>query len=256
MRNDNQRRGPYSDEQYNRNPRGGYGVQPDSPEWKGGGYRERSQSRGPSPLFEDRQERMNQFERSSYGHNERHGDYGRDSQYGGRDYGSDQFGEGADYSRGQSYPGLRSRSADPGQSSYGGFTNEDTRYQRQQLGDQSRNQGRAGRPRTMPKGYKRSDERLREDLCEQLSHSGLDVSEVSVEVSGGKVTLEGNVENRRTKHAIEDMAADCMGVQEVDNRVRVEHHSGDNHQSGMGGSGTQQTGASRPATKSAGRSKT
>ena len=30
----------------------------------------------------------------------------------------------------------------------------------------------------MPKGYTRSDERLLEDICEQLGHSGIDVSEV------------------------------------------------------------------------------
>ncbi|MDS1142311.1 hypothetical protein RE432_17890 [Pusillimonas sp. SM2304] len=35
---------------------------------------------------------------------------------------------------------VQSRSADPGQSSYGGFANQDPRFQRQQLGDYSRGQ--------------------------------------------------------------------------------------------------------------------
>lgn len=76
-------------------------------------------------------------------------------------------------------------------------------------------------PRVLPKGYKRSDERIREDICETLSRSGTDVSDVSVEVSGGKVVLEGTVIDRYAKHEIEDHAADCLGVSEVDNRIRA-----------------------------------
>lgn len=82
--------------------------------------------------------------------------------------------------------------------------------------------GGSGGQRYMPKGYKRSDERLQEDICERLSRSGLDVSEVSVSVSEGRVTLEGSVNERYMKHAIEDCADDCMGVESVENRIRVE----------------------------------
>ncbi|MFW7340965.1 BON domain-containing protein [Pollutimonas sp. H1-120] len=128
---------------------------------------------------------------------------------------------------------IRSRSADPGQSSYGGFTNEDPRRQRQQFGPYPERGGYGGygyggferepqQRRILPKGYTRSDERLREDICERLSHSGLDVSDVSVEVSQGQVTLEGTVDSRRLKHAIENLADDCLGVQDVDNRIRVQ----------------------------------
>lgn len=73
-----------------------------------------------------------------------------------------------------------------------------------------------------PKGYQRSDERIREDICEQLvQRHDLDVSEVSVNVQAGKVTLEGIVCDRYIKHAIEDVADDCFGVKEIDNRIRV-----------------------------------
>ena len=75
--------------------------------------------------------------------------------------------------------------------------------------------------RTLPKGYQRSDERIREDVCEQLSHSGLDVSDVSVEVSQGEVTLEGNVRDRYLKHAVENCADGCLGVKDVHNHLRV-----------------------------------
>lgn len=128
---------------------------------------------------------------------------------------------------------IHSRSADPGQSSYGGFSNEDPRRQRQQFGSYPERGGYGGygyggfereplpQRRILPKGYTRSDERLREDICERLSHSGLDVSDVSVEVSQGQVMLEGTVDSRRLKHAIENLADDCLGVRDVDNRIRV-----------------------------------
>lgn len=198
---------------------------------------------------------------------------------------------GPQYEQGGQYPGtraaspsegLRSRSADPGQSSYGGFRGEDPRWQRQQLryGDESpydelegpsygrgmggrrygggygggygsgggpaRGQGgdygdeygagyrevygdpyggpeppRGKSQRISPKGYVRSDQRVLEDLCERLSHSGLDVSDVSVDVTDGTVTLEGTVPNRHTKHAIEDCADDCLGVTDIQNRIKV-----------------------------------
>ncbi|GLK92415.1 BON domain-containing protein [Achromobacter xylosoxidans] len=108
--------------------------------------------------------------------------------------------------------GVRSRSADPGQSSYGGFSNEDPSYQRQQV---------YGSRRIDPRGYIRSDERVREIVCEHLAHSGLDVSDVSVNVAEGCVTLEGTVPDRRTKHRVEDSVDACAGVKDVDNRIRI-----------------------------------
>lgn len=80
----------------------------------------------------------------------------------------------------------------------------------------------AAPPRRGPKGYRRSDERIREDVCENLIREHrVDVSEVTVEVQDGTVTLEGSVPERRMRYMIEDIAADCRGVNDVDNRVRV-----------------------------------
>ena len=73
-----------------------------------------------------------------------------------------------------------------------------------------------------PKGYQRSDERLREDISERLMEARhIDSSDVTVEVSGAKVVLEGTVPERRMKHAIEDLVDACPGVQDIDNRIRV-----------------------------------
>lgn len=90
-----------------------------------------------------------------------------------------------------------------------------------QYGDPG-NQGQSHRGRG-PKNYTRSDERIREDLNEQLMDADdIDASDVSVEVKDGVVTLSGNVEQRWLKHRIEDMAEDCSGVKDVRNEIRVQ----------------------------------
>lgn len=87
--------------------------------------------------------------------------------------------------------------------------------------------GGTGRPQQRrypmrPKGYRRSDERLREDISERLMQAHeIDSSEVTIQVLGGKVILEGTVAERYMKHAIEDLADSAPGVQDVDNRIRV-----------------------------------
>ncbi len=78
------------------------------------------------------------------------------------------------------------------------------------------------RYRTGPKGYQRSDERLREDISERLMQADhIDSSEVTVQVLGGKVILEGTVPDRYMKHEIEDLAVSAPGVQDIENRIRV-----------------------------------
>ncbi|MBI0325605.1 BON domain-containing protein [Burkholderia plantarii] len=73
-----------------------------------------------------------------------------------------------------------------------------------------------------PKGYTRSDERIREDVCERLAYAiDIDVSDVSVTVTDACVRLDGTVPERWMKHEIEDLADSCVWVRDVDNRVRV-----------------------------------
>lgn len=73
-----------------------------------------------------------------------------------------------------------------------------------------------------PKGYTRSDERIREDVCERLSDDDdVDASEIEVQVKDRKVTLSGSVQNRRMKHIAEDLAEAVSGVDDVDNRITV-----------------------------------
>lgn len=74
----------------------------------------------------------------------------------------------------------------------------------------------------MPKGYRRADTSIRDDVCERLYHRhDLDLTDVEVDVEDGIVRLQGSVTYRAMKHRIEDVASACLGVDDVDNRIRV-----------------------------------
>ena len=73
-----------------------------------------------------------------------------------------------------------------------------------------------------PRGYRRSDERIREDVSEILwEHDEIDASEIDVTVTNGEVTLEGTVDSRWMKRMAEDAAHEARGVHDVHNRLRV-----------------------------------
>lgn len=73
-----------------------------------------------------------------------------------------------------------------------------------------------------PKGYKRSDERIREEVCELMSRQGyVDASDVEVFVEGGVIRLVGTVATRNEKRALEQMCDHVHGVEEVENQIRL-----------------------------------
>jgi len=73
-----------------------------------------------------------------------------------------------------------------------------------------------------PKGYERSDERIRDDICERLTeHDAIDASAIEVTVTTGVVRLTGEVPKRYMKHLAEDTVADAVGVRDVENTLRV-----------------------------------
>lgn len=73
-----------------------------------------------------------------------------------------------------------------------------------------------------PKGYTRSDDRIREDVSDALSDDSMvDASDISVTVSGSEVTLNGTVQNRSAKRRAEDCADNVSGVKHVQNNLRV-----------------------------------
>lgn len=156
-----------------------------------------------------------------YGQQERYGQgYGgqQGQQQGQRqDYGGYQSGQPQSYGNAQQgqfnvQPGYPSGGQPSGgYGSYGAY----------QTGSQQA--GLQGRTPRAPKDYVRSDERIRELICESLAHHpNIDASDVSVQVSQGRVTLEGAVPERRMKHEIEDLADSCWGVKDVENHIRIQ----------------------------------
>jgi hypothetical protein len=74
-----------------------------------------------------------------------------------------------------------------------------------------------------PKGYRRSDDRIREDVSEELTrHGEIDASEIDIKVENGEVTLTGKVGDRQQKRLAEDLAERCSGVSDVHNQLKVD----------------------------------
>jgi osmotically-inducible protein OsmY len=207
---------------------------------------------GSSPSHEERGR-----ERGGY---ERDRGYGRSSSYGGSQSGYGQ----EDYSQGHSQRGGMFRQQGgyaPQQGGYGGFRDEvfgarperayegsrehrggyggghdergffekasdevsswfgDDDAERRRRQDQHRGRG--------PKGYSRSDERIREDVNDRLTDdTWLDASDIEVTVAGREVTLSGEVASRDDKRRAEDIAERVSGVAHVQNNLRVKGRPG------------------------------
>jgi osmotically-inducible protein OsmY len=169
--------------------------------------------------------------------------YGQGSQgYGGQDRSYGGYGSQSGYGRQDepgSYSGQQAGELGYGQGSYGGGQQSRYRGYGSPTGYGANPQsgyGQQGRmQRRGPKGYKRSDERIREDVCERLMQSDVDASEVTVEVRDGRVILQGSVPERRMKHTIEDVADQCSGVNEVENNIRVARQDSGSSWSGRSG---------------------
>jgi hypothetical protein len=152
---------------------------------------------------------------------------GRDRGYGSRSYGSFYGGTRGELRGGSSF-GYEPRSYGSGaelRSSWGASEPRSTwgfgetgmsSFRRERM---SRSESFAGRG---PKGYARSDERIREDVSDVLmEHPEIDAGGLEVSVMGGTVTLTGTTTDRRTKRLAEDVVEDVTGVKDVQNQIRV-----------------------------------
>jgi BON domain len=73
-----------------------------------------------------------------------------------------------------------------------------------------------------PKNYRHMDESILDEIyLKLLSESGVDSSDVTVEVHHGVAFLTGSVAERGMRYAIEDLAAGVHGVREVENRIKI-----------------------------------
>ncbi|HYG27943.1 MAG TPA: BON domain-containing protein [Caulobacteraceae bacterium] len=90
-----------------------------------------------------------------------------------------------------------------------------------------------------PKGYRRSDARIQEDISDRLTDDPwLDASNIEVEVKECEVILKGEVTSREDKRRAEDLAEAISGVRNVQNHLRVQDQSTGMGQSSAAGTGS------------------
>jgi hypothetical protein len=162
--------------------------------------------------------------------------------YGQGMYGQGGFGQGA-YGQGAGYGGGY-RQGGPEQSQWRGGSEESTYdqggYGQRGFGQGGYSQGYGqrsygpglGYSSTLivgrfygrgPKGYRRSDDRIREDVSEELFRNPeIDASEIEIQTQNGEVTLTGKVEDRHQKRLAEDIAERVSGVTDVHNQLKVD----------------------------------
>jgi osmotically-inducible protein OsmY len=180
----------------------------------------------------------NQYDRGNYGN------YGSSNGYGNSSFGSG-YGRGYDYTRGQRYDqgsignignygtvgneqyhdrGAWDKTKDEVSSWFGNEDAERRREMDRRFIAQHRGKG--------PRGYSRSDDRIKEDINDRLSDNPyIDASDVEVSVSNGEVVLNGKVADRHDKRRAEDIAEGVSGVRNVENRIRVLREVGESNSS-------------------------
>lgn len=148
--------------------------------------------------------------------------------YGGSGYG--RGGAGSSYGQQQGDRGFWDRASDEVSSWFG-----DDEARRRRESDEHRGRG--------PKGYTRSDERIREDVNDRLTDDGwLDASDIEIQVSSAEVTLTGHVNSRDEKRRAEDIVEAVSGVKHVQNNLRVKDRTSSASQSSTTSTGSSTTG--------------
>jgi len=87
---------------------------------------------------------------------------------------------------------------------------------------QAYNHGISSRIGIGPKGYRRSDALIYEDVCENLLNDPMiDASEIEIEVDDGVVTLKGYVEDRTMKKETEICIEHIYGIEDIFNLLNL-----------------------------------
>ncbi len=128
------------------------------------------------------------------------------------------------------------------------FGDEDAsrrREQDQRYDDRQEQLGHRGRG---PSGYTRSDDRIREDANDRLTHDHrVDATDITVSVKDGEVTLDGKVDSRDAKRRAEDAVEHISGVKHVQNNLRVQERQGSTGYGASSGTNSWNTGSTTGA---------
>jgi hypothetical protein len=170
---------------------GNYGV----PQYESGTYGPSASLYGNNVYEQGR----NQYDNSNYGQS--------GQQYGNINYGQSSAQPGTNYGSGSQYSDANYGQGRP---QYGNS------YSQGGLQYETMHKGKG------PKGYRRSDERIKEDINDRLTDdTHLDASDIEVAVTNGEVKLSGTVESREAKRRAEDLAEMISGISNVENTLRV-----------------------------------
>ncbi len=136
--------------------------------------------------------------------------FGTDDRFTGRQGSGDYSQDRSIYDHRDDNRSFRSRDYGPSESERGTWS---TSTQRREQGEH-RGKG--------PRGYTRSDERIKEMVCEILTEDAyIDASGIDVEVKNGEVILSGKVADRRTKRMAEDVLDGISGIKDITNQLKV-----------------------------------
>lgn len=182
----------------------------------GSGYgHDYGQQYGSQQGFGGRQQSGQGFGGQSYGQSRGHqGGYGESQGYGQSQGYAGSSGE----AYGQSYGAGASRDWGYGQRSGQGGAGSGGSWGSDRGGQSSSRQHHYGKG---PKDYRRSDDRIREEINDALMSSWeLDPSDIEVKVENGEVTLTGTVASRNDKAHAEQLVESVLGVEDVINQLR------------------------------------
>lgn len=149
-----------------------------------------------------------------YGFKQSHG--GRERFPGGEWEQSSEFGKNSEYRESDSFDRY----------SVGGVTFDRDRNERDdEFRSREYNRSRfadTGYAGKGPKGYKRSDERIRDEACDALyRNTAVDASDIEVSVADGHLILTGTVESRFAKREAERCVEFLPGVFDVHNELKL-----------------------------------
>lgn len=154
--------------------------------------------------YEDRayQDETGSYEKPSFGHSDRLGaTYGRPAN--NSEYGVYGANSGENYGANPSYRTESNRNLE-------------------RMNTNQRDNARVDYRGRGPRNYRRSDERIREDINDSLTeHDEIDATDIEVDVQNGDVILSGWVFDYYSKRTAEYLAEDVRGVVNVENRLRI-----------------------------------
>jgi osmotically-inducible protein OsmY len=123
-----------------------------------------------------------------------------------------------DWRQGRGYEGRRGERSwwDRATDEVASWVGDEDAERRRRMDEMRSHRGRG------PRGYTRSDDRIKEDVSDRLTDDPyVDASDIEVTVAGCEVTLNGTVNGRAARRRAEDIAEDVSGVRHVQNNLRV-----------------------------------